>query len=177
MNEPGTIFVVDDDASFRTAITRLLRIVGFRVHACASGAELLAGVLPETRGCVLADLHMPGQDGWQLEAELRRAGVTMPVIILTGDGDATLHGPDGGGAGVVLLEKRSGRNELLSAIQRALARDEAERARRTAAGEPARALPARVADHNPLRLAQSGAAADCQDLGHRPGTAAGNDLR
>ena len=68
---PGvTVHLVDDDASYLRATARMLAAEGFPVSAFGSGDRLLAAVTPATRGCVVADLSMPGFDGLQLQAAL-----------------------------------------------------------------------------------------------------------
>lgn len=124
------VHVVDDDASFRKAVSRLLALSGHAVEVYASAAELLGRRDPAARGCVVADLRMPGQDGFELQAELGRGENPLPVIFLTGHGDipasvrALKHGAED------FLTKPVRKEELLDAVKRALARDEATWAER-----------------------------------------------
>lgn len=119
----ATVYVVDDDASFRTAMTRLLRAGGYAVQTFKSAAEFLEQLLPrDLPGCVLADLRMPGQSGLDLQALLAKADNPIPVIFLTGHGDipttvrAMQHGA------VDFLTKPVKKQNLFGALQRALAR-------------------------------------------------------
>ena len=125
------VHIVDDDASFLEAVSRLLRASGFTVETFDSAAALLAQVSPETRGCVIADLRMPGVSGLDLQEALVKSCLTLPVIFLTGQGDisssvrAMRHGAED------FLEKSAPKNQLLDAVKRALDRDAREFAKRT----------------------------------------------
>jgi FixJ family two-component response regulator len=123
MGSAGSIYFVDDDAAFLTAMSRFLRAAGFLVVACDSAPDLLSRVSAETRGCVVADLDMPGVSGLELQLLLAARGVAMPVVFLTGHGDirSTVRAMREGA--VDFLEKLAPRDELLTAITRALERD------------------------------------------------------
>ena len=118
-----TVFVVDDDASFLTSVARLLRASGFQVKTFSSAADFLAQRPPEARGCVVTDLQMPGMTGIELQAALAGSDNPLPILFLTGQGDiptsvkAMRHGAED------FLTKRAPKEELLAAVQRALARD------------------------------------------------------
>jgi two-component system response regulator FixJ len=122
--------VVDDDASFRKAVARMLRASGFVVKTFASAAEFLARPEVEVPGCVLVDLQMPGSSGLDLQEALAQAGHAMPVVFLSGHGDipTTVQAMRRGAED--FLTKRASREELLAAVRRALARDVRERAER-----------------------------------------------
>ena len=130
MNQASSIVpvvhLVDDDASFLKAASRLLQASGYTVRTFASAAALLAQVTPETRGCVIADLRMPGVSGLDLQDALAKSGATLPVLFLTGEADipssvrAMRHGAED------FLEKRAPKARLLDAVNRALARDSRE---------------------------------------------------
>ena len=126
------VHIVDDDASFLQALSRLLRSSGFTVKTFDSAMVLLTELSPEARGCVIADLRMPSVSGLDLQDALTRSSLTLPVIFLTGQGDipssvrAMRHGAED------FLEKRAPKDQLLEAVNRALDRDAracAERAR------------------------------------------------
>lgn len=129
------IRVVDDDDSFRTAITRLLRASGFLVRTFASAAEFLAQPEPELPGCVLLDLEMPGLGGLDLQEALLKAGSPLPVVFLSGHRDipktvlAMRRGAED------FLTKDCAKELLLAAIHRAVARDADERKERARSGE------------------------------------------
>ncbi|HUA39449.1 MAG TPA: response regulator [Candidatus Sulfopaludibacter sp.] len=129
-NRSGTIFIVDDDASFLRSVSRLLRAVGFSVQTFESAQEFLAGLTPEMSGCVVADLQMPGMNGLELQDALRRSVNPMPVIFLTGQGDipTTVNAMRSGAED--FLTKRARKEELLAAVERAFERDVQERQQR-----------------------------------------------
>ena len=125
-----TIFIVDDDASFLTAVGRMLHASGFVVKAFSSGAEFLAQPELDVPGCVLADLQMPGLSGLELQEALAKAGHGLPVVFLSGHGDipSTVHAMRRGAED--FLTKRAPKEQLLDAVKRALARDAREREQR-----------------------------------------------
>jgi FixJ family two-component response regulator len=81
------IYVIDDDPSARSGISRLLRTAGHDVQSFESGAAFLAAVLPDVKGCVILDARMPGLSGAELCVELKKRGVDLPVIFVTADDD------------------------------------------------------------------------------------------
>lgn len=126
----AVVRVVDDDASFRASVARLLRAAGFAVETFGSAAEFLARLGPQVPGCVLTDLQMPGMSGLELQSALAKAGHALPVVFLSGHGDvpttvqAMRRGADD------FLTKRAPKEELLEAVERAVAHDADERAKR-----------------------------------------------
>jgi two-component system response regulator FixJ len=124
------IRIVDDDASFLSAVSRLLRVSGFAVKTFASAEALLACLEPDVPGCVLADLQMPGLNGLELQEALVKAGTMLPVVFISGQGDipSTVKAMRRGAED--FLTKRAPREQLLDALNRALARDAHERAER-----------------------------------------------
>jgi len=131
MNDGKSIVrVVDDDASFLTAVARMLRASGFAVKTYASAMEFLAQPELDVPGCVLVDLQMPGLSGLDLQAALEKAGHLLPVIFLSGRGDipTTVQAMRRGAED--FLTKRAPKEEVLEAVKRALLRDSSERAER-----------------------------------------------
>jgi FixJ family two-component response regulator len=131
MNATKSIIrVVDDDASFRNAISRLLRAGGYTVQTFASATEFLQSARTDIPGCVLLDLHMPGPSGLDLQEALAKAEQPMPIIFLTGYGDipTSVHAMREGAED--FLTKPVKQEVLLPAIERALARDAQERTAR-----------------------------------------------
>lgn len=124
------IHVVDDDASFRAAVSRFLRAAGFTVRHYSSAAEFLTKREAGTPGCVLADLRMPGMSGLDLQTVLAAAPDPLPVVFLSGHADvpSTVRAMKQGAED--FLTKRAPKEELLAAVTRSLARDVQERADR-----------------------------------------------
>ena len=135
------VHVVDDDSSFLTAVSRLLRAKGFSVRTYSSAHEFLARGDTDTPGCVLADLRMPQLSGLELQSALAQSPNPLPVLFLTGHGDisSTVKAMRAGAED--FLEKNAPKEMLLDAVRRALDRDARERAAR----EQRRELRARFA--------------------------------
>ena len=122
-----TVHVVDDDASVLVATSRLLRASGFAVRTFASAAEFLAQRDPDAPGCVLADVQMPGMNGLELQVALARSHNPLPILFLTGRGDIPSSVRAMRDGAEDFLEKRAPIEQLLGAVNRALARDARER--------------------------------------------------
>jgi two-component system response regulator FixJ len=122
-----TVFVIDDDASFRTSVLRLLKAAGYTAHGFSAGEDFFKAVNADTRGCVLLDLHMPEVGGLELQERLAKRGPDLPIVFLTGQGDipSTVRAMRKGAED--FLTKLAPANELLAAIDRALAREERQR--------------------------------------------------
>jgi two-component system response regulator FixJ len=124
------VHIVDDDASFLAATSRLLRANGFRVRTFASASAFLAERDADAPGCVLADLRMPGMSGLDLQSALSRARNPLPILFLTGHGDIPSSVRAIRGGAEDFLEKRAPKERLLDGVRRALARDAREREER-----------------------------------------------
>jgi FixJ family two-component response regulator len=125
---PGLIHVVDDDASFRTAIERRLKRAGYEVATYPSAQHLLDRLPDEDgQGCILLDVRIPGLSGPELQDRLRKLGSTLPIVFLTGYADVhtTVQVIKAGAED--FLTKPVSSDELLNAIQRAMAHQEAGR--------------------------------------------------
>jgi two-component system response regulator FixJ len=128
--EPGTVFIVDDDASFLRSVSRLLRAAGYSVQAFESAEKFLEQLAPGMSGCVLADLQMPGLNGLELQAALAKSANPLPVVFLSGQGDipTTVQAMRRGAED--FLTKLSPKEKLLDAVRRALVRGAQERKKR-----------------------------------------------
>jgi FixJ family two-component response regulator len=78
-----TIAIVEDDASFRRALERLLCAYGFEVHTFASAEEFLGSAVPESHACLILDIRLPGMSGFELFDYLTASGQPRPVIFIT----------------------------------------------------------------------------------------------
>lgn len=122
MTASPLIHIVDDDASLRTALGRLLRASGYRALGHASASAFLDAAPDEGAGCILLDVHMPGLTGLQLQDQLAARGSILPIVFLTGCADvATSVRAIKAGAEDYLL-KPVVREALLEAVERALRR-------------------------------------------------------
>lgn len=88
--EQQTVFIVDDDEDIREALSLLMRSVGIRPKAFASAREFLHHVNPYDSGCLVLDIRMPEMNGMELQAELHKRRIKMPIVFLTGHGDVPL---------------------------------------------------------------------------------------
>jgi len=125
-SEP-VVHIVDDDASFLAATSRLLRASGFAVKTFASATALLAQREDDAPGCVLADVRMPGMSGLELQSALAQSRNPLPILFLTGHGDIPSSVSAMRDGAEDFLEKRGPKAQLLGAVRRALARDARER--------------------------------------------------
>jgi FixJ family two-component response regulator len=128
--ESGTVFIVDDDASFLKSMSRLLRAAGYSVQTFESAKKFLDQLAPEMSGCVLADLQMPGFNGLELQEALGKSANPLPVVFLSAQGDipTTVQAMRRGAED--FLTKLSPKEQLLDAVTRALARGAQERGER-----------------------------------------------
>jgi two-component system response regulator FixJ len=85
-----TVFVVDDDAAALDSLVMLLRSDGLNPSGFSSATTFLEALTPESRGCVISDVRMPGMDGVQLLKALKAMGCILPVIVITGHADVTV---------------------------------------------------------------------------------------
>jgi two-component system response regulator FixJ len=115
------VHVVDDDDSVRRSVGFMLKTAGFKVQPYASGAELLNGARTLDPGCILLDIRMPGMDGLEVQQALRDAGVSLPVIIMTGHGDVPLSVKAMKAGAVDFIEKPFEKAVLLSALEQGFA--------------------------------------------------------
>lgn len=123
----GVVFVIDDDASLRRAIQRVLGSVGLHVEPFGSAREFLAASRPEVTSCVVLDVRLPGMSGLDLQRELTSAGIHIPLIFITSYGDIPMSVRAMKAGAVEFLTKPFRDQDLLDAIQLALKRDRLRR--------------------------------------------------
>jgi RNA polymerase sigma factor (sigma-70 family) len=127
----GLVHIVDDDASFRTAIERRLKQAGYEVATYPSAQHLLDRLPSESElSCILLDMRIPGLSGPELQARLSELGSTLPIVFLTGYAEVptTVRAIKAGAEDV--LTKPVSSEELLGAIERALAHHQVTRNQR-----------------------------------------------
>ena len=130
MNEPpSTVFVVDDDASVRDALRRLIRSVGLQVELLGSAQEFLQKKPLDAPSCLVLDIRLPGKNGLDFQRELTEASIHIPIIFITGHGDIPMSVRAMKAGAVEFLTKPFRDQDLLDAIQLALERDRAQRQR------------------------------------------------
>src|SRR2546429_2334065 len=118
-----TVFVVDDDAAVRKAVSRLLRSAGIAVAGFASPGEFLAQYDPDMPGCLVLDLGMPDINGLQLQTTLANKGCILPIIFLTGHGDVSKSVQAMKQGAFDFLSKPVKDKDLLPAVRAAIERD------------------------------------------------------
>jgi FixJ family two-component response regulator len=157
MTDDPIVYVVDDDASFRKAVSRLLRTAGLEVEALASAQEFLEHPMADRPSCLILDVRMPGPSGMDLQSALQEARRDIPIVFMTGHGDVSTSVRAMKSGAVDFLEKPFRAPELLACVQRGLARSEqgrAERAERAAIERRFETLTSRERDV--LRLVVTG---------------------
>jgi FixJ family two-component response regulator len=117
------IFVVDDDPSVRKSLTRVMTSAGYAVEAFASARDFLAREPVVGPCCVVLDVRMPGLTGLDLQETLARAGHRMPIVFITGHGDISMSVKAMKDGAVDFLTKPFDVENLLDAVQRAVAKD------------------------------------------------------
>ena len=122
------VFVIDDDASIRTALSRLFRSVGLQVRAFTTTSEFLESERPESPSCMVLDVRLQGASGLDFQTELANADVRIPIIFLTGHGDIPMTVRAMKAGAVEFLTKPFRDQDMLDAVQLGLARDRGRRA-------------------------------------------------
>ena len=122
------VFVVDDDSSIRESLKNLIRSAGFNVQIFSSAQEFLVSQRPKTASCLVLDLQLPGLSGLDLQAELAKAGIQIPIIFITGHGDIPTSVRAMKAGALEFLTKPLNDEDLLDAIQQAIARDRGRQA-------------------------------------------------
>ena len=132
MAEPtANVFVVEDDASVRRALGALVRLAGLRVQTFPSAQEFLAFLRPDVPSCLVLDVQLPGLSGLDLQEELAKADVQIPIIFLTGHGDIPMSVRAMKAGALEFLTKPFDDRDLLQAIHEAIKRDRVARRERT----------------------------------------------
>jgi FixJ family two-component response regulator len=121
--EASVVFIVDDDASVRRSIQDLLSSVALRSEAFATPQEFLDSKRADCPGCLVLDVRLPGMSGLDFQRALAEAGVSLPIIFITGHGDVPMSVQAMKSGAVEFLMKPFRTQELLDAIQQALDRD------------------------------------------------------
>jgi len=120
---PGelTVFVIDDDASVRDSLALMLGLAGYRTALFADAEAFLEAWRADWRGCVVADLRLPGASGVELQAELQRRASSLPFVIITAHGDVSSARVAFRAQAVDFIEKPFDQAQLCAAIDSAFA--------------------------------------------------------
>ncbi|HEX8265626.1 MAG TPA: response regulator transcription factor [Pyrinomonadaceae bacterium] len=125
--ETPIIYVVDDDESVRESLDSLIRSIGMRAAVFASATEFLKAKRFDAPGCLILDVRLPGLSGLDLQGELNREGVSVPIIFVTGHGDIPMTVRAMKAGAVEFLTKPFREQDLLDAIGQAVKRDRERR--------------------------------------------------
>jgi FixJ family two-component response regulator len=126
-----TVFVIDDDASIRKSLSRLLRSAGYTAETFSSAEEFLRREHFDGVGCILLDVRMPGLSGMDLQEKLNKADYPMPIVFITGHGDIPMTVEAMKKGAVDFLTKPFDDEELLQALRAAIEKDRNARAEYT----------------------------------------------
>jgi FixJ family two-component response regulator len=119
-----TVFIVDDDAAVRDSLSLLLSLRGYPTAVFGCAEDFLRVLAPDWKGCVVADIRMPGMNGLEMQRALAQHPSGLPVIVITGHGDIDAARQAFKLAAVEFLEKPFDDDVLVAAIERAFARIE-----------------------------------------------------
>jgi FixJ family two-component response regulator len=125
------VFVIDDDASVRKALTRLLRLTGYQSEIFESASDFLKREQHAGPACVIVDVRMPGIDGMDLQETLIQHGREEQLVFLTGHGDISTCAQAMKAGAVDFLAKPIRSDELLQCVERALMRSARQRRQST----------------------------------------------
>ncbi len=131
MKEPDPIvFVIDDDALIRDGIHSLVKSIGLRVETFASAQDFMLAKRPDAPACLILDVRMPGLNGLDLQRKLSDANIYIPIIFITGHGDIPMSVRAMKEGALEFLTKPVRGQDLLDAVQKAVAHDRALRTER-----------------------------------------------
>jgi len=116
----ATVFIVDDDAAVRGGLSMQLEAAGFPVKAFASAEDFITAICPAVIGCLVLDVRMPGMTGPDLQLELARRNINLPIIFLSGHGDIPLAVKSIQAGAMDFLTKPVSGSVLIERIQMAL---------------------------------------------------------
>jgi FixJ family two-component response regulator len=123
------VIVIDDDPLTLGALSSLFRSIGLRVQTFPSATELLQHQLPAVPSCLVLDIRLPRLSGFDLQAELTRLGIKIPIIFITGHGDIPMSVQAMKAGAVDFLTKPFREQEILDAVSAALERDRKRRSK------------------------------------------------
>jgi FixJ family two-component response regulator len=127
-NHTSIVYVVDDDASVREALSNLLESVGLYAELFGSTEEFLKATRPAVPSCLVLDVTLPGMNGLEFQELLSKTGTPIPIVFITAFGDIPMTSRAMKAGAVEFLAKPFQKDDLLTAIDQALAKDSAQRA-------------------------------------------------
>ncbi|MFL5237828.1 MAG: response regulator transcription factor [Rhizomicrobium sp.] len=121
------VFVVEDDAAMGRALSNLFQSVGLQVEVFGSASEMLQGKLPDVASCLVLDIRLPGLSGLDVQTELAKANIHIPIIFMTGHGDIPMSVRAMKGGAIDFLTKPFRDQDMLDAVVKAIERDRERR--------------------------------------------------
>lgn len=125
--ERAVVFVIDDDASAREALESLVRSVGLDVRSFGSTREFLQSKRPDTPGCLVLDVRLPGASGLDFQHEMASSNINLPIIFVTGYGDIPMSVRAMKAGAIEFLSKPFRSQDMLDAIQLAIEQNRVRR--------------------------------------------------
>lgn len=126
--ETPLIHVIDDDVSLRAALDSLFRSIGLACQCHASVADFMAAARPDTPGCLVLDVRMPGMSGLDFQDRLDELGISLPVVLMSGHGDIPMSVRAMKAGAIDFLVKPFRDQDMLDAVAAAVALDTQRRA-------------------------------------------------
>jgi FixJ family two-component response regulator len=126
-SESPIVFIIDDDEGVRGALANLFQSVGLDVQGFGSASELLQTKLPDVASCLVLDIRLPGLSGLELQLELAKADIHIPIIFMTGHGDIPMSVKAMKGGAVDFLTKPFRDQDMLDSVMTAIERDRKRR--------------------------------------------------
>jgi len=127
-DRPALVFIVDDDDAVRNSIRLLMKSLGLATRPLPTAQEFLSTYDPQQPGCLILDVRMPGMSGLELQQQLNMRGAIIPVIFITGHGDVPMAVEAMQQGAFDFLQKPFRDQDLIERVQRALAKDQSNRA-------------------------------------------------
>jgi FixJ family two-component response regulator len=128
--QPGTVIIVDDDPDIRSSLGSLLRSVGLNVISISSVAEFFQSAPAESPACIVLDVRLPGKSGLDFQRDLVAAGLTIPIIFISGHGDIQMTVEALKAGAIDFLTKPVRDQDLIESIESALLQDRERSAKR-----------------------------------------------
>jgi FixJ family two-component response regulator len=125
--EGSMVFIIDDDPAVREALGNLLESVGLKAEGFASADALLENQLPGVASCLVLDIRLPGMSGLDIQAQLARANIHIPIVFMTGHADIPMTVRAMKAGAVDFLTKPFRDQDMLDAVAMAIARDRRRR--------------------------------------------------
>ena len=126
-SDGSVVFVIDDDSSVRETLGSLIRSIGLQVKLFGSAREFMQSKLPVVPSCLVLDVRLPGTSGLDLQVELSKAGIRIPIVFITGHGDIPMSVRAMKTGAIDFLTKPFHDQDLLDAVQVAIDRDRKRR--------------------------------------------------